>query len=368
MKKNNNTQKHNTPDSDFIDLDALDNLNNANSTEDVEDIEDIEDTKASKKGISRFFNVHVIFLCLLLVIGGFMVYRIKNWGVQVDLDEIFKDGPGTYEDSFDTVLPLLDEDLNIIMHEEPATILMFGNSPLADDRDSEDGLANMIADMTGATVYNASIGDSYLACEDVDMDMFTLYWLVHLACGSDVSHKYIEGQEILGDAYPEDAHEAIEILSSIDMNEVDIVTIMYDATDYLMGHGMFDDANVTNIYTFTGNLEASIELLQTTYPHIRIIVMSPTYAYAVDTEGNYVSSDQYRYNDQDVLSTYVIKQYASCYTRSVSFVDHLYNTINEDNASQYLTDNLHLNLEGRKLVAERFEYFLNYYNKGYGAN
>ena len=138
---------------------------------------------------------------------------------------------------------------------------------------------------------------------------------------------------------------------------------MYDASDYLAGHEMYSDQNSTDIMQFTGNMEAGIELLQSTYPHIRIIVMSPTYAFAVNEQGEYVSSDMYTYGEQDVLSTYVIRQYASAATRSVSFVDNLYGTITEDNASEYLTDNLHLNVAGRRLVAERFEYALNYYNR-----
>ena len=44
-------------------------------------------------------------------------------------------------------------------------------------------------------------------------------------------------------------------------------------------------------------------------------------------------------------------------------MDNIYNTINEDNAEKYLEDHLHLNLKGRKKVAERFAYALNYYNQ-----
>jgi lysophospholipase L1-like esterase len=43
-------------------------------------------------------------------------------------------------------------------------------------------------------------------------------------------------------------------------------------------------------------------------------------------------------------------------------VDHLYGTIHEDNAEDYLTDNLHLNKAGRELVADRFVEALYYYN------
>ena len=48
-------------------------------------------------------------------------------------------------------------------------------------------------------------------------------------------------------------------------------------------------------------------------------------------------------------------------------MDNLYGSITEDNADEYLVDNLHLNVKGRKLIAKRFEYFLNYYSKDYAS-
>lgn len=171
---------------------------------------------------------------------------------------------------------------------------------------------------------------------------------------------YRRGVEALGDNAPPEAMEVYHTLKSLDMNTIDVITIMYDASDYLAGHEMYSDQNATDIVQFTGNLEAGIELIQQSYPDIRIIVLSPTYAYGINEEGEYVSSDIQRYG-WDVLSTYVIKQYASCASRSVTFVDNLYGTINEDNADDYLVDHLHLNVAGRKKVAERFVYALNYF-------
>ncbi|MBQ2802483.1 MAG: hypothetical protein IJF07_01135 [Lachnospiraceae bacterium] len=326
----------------------------------------------SKTGFQKFLNIHVLFFLVVIILLILIVSRLSNWGVRVDQEDIFKDGLGTYEDNFDEVLPLMDENGMPIFTDEVSTIVAFGNAPFADDRDSEDNLANMIAELTGATVYNCSVSGSYLAAQDSfydsdddPMDAFCFYWLATLATGGPIDFFYPNAEKEMGANYPAEADEVVNTLTTLDFNTVDVITIMYDATDYLMGNPMYSDENETDTTQFTGNLEAGIELLQATYPHIRIIVMSPTYAYAVDTEGNYVSSDMYTYGEQDVLSTYVIKEYASCLSRSVSFVDHLYGTITEANASEYLTDNLHLNVEGRRLVAERFEYFLNYYSKGY---
>lgn len=398
MKRNNDNHNiHTSPASDMPDIEIVDlenettqdtDFGNFQDTEDLEDPaegesagndaydEDTweeEDDRPAPAGIRRFLNVHVLFALVFLVVIGLLGYRLTHWGQRISQSEIFKDGQGSYDDSWDSILPLTDENGQMIINDA-SNIVVFGNAPFADDRDSSDNLANLIAKETGATVYNCSISGSYLAAQELNydptvsaMDAYCLYWLVSLATGSPIDNYYVQAAEALGDQTPPEAEEVINTLKTLDFNTIDTVAIMYDATDYLMGHPMYSDDNPTDPTQFTGNLEASIEVLQSLYPQIRIIVMSPTYAYAVDEDGNYVSSDIYIYNNRDVLSTYVIKECYSANLHSVSFMDNLYGSVTEDNAKEYLTDNLHLNVKGRELIAKRFEYFLNYYAKDYAS-
>lgn len=332
-----------------------------------------EDEAPAPAGIRRFLNVHVFFVLVLVVVIGLVAYRFTHWGQRVSQSDIFKDGQGSYDDSWDSILPLTDENGQMVI-TDASNIVLFGNAPFADDRDSSDSLANLIAKETGANVYNCSISGSYLAAQELNfdptvaaMDAYCLYWLVNLATGAPIDNYYVQAAEQLGDKTPADAEEVINTLKTLDFNTIDTVAIMYDATDYLLGNPMYNDDNPTDPTQFTGNLEASLDVLQSLYPQIRIIVMSPTYAYAVDENEDYVSSDMYIYNNRDVLSTYVIKECYSANLHSVSFMDNLYGSITEDNAKEYLIDNLHLNVKGRKLIAKRFEYFLNYYAKDYAS-
>lgn len=332
-----------------------------------------EDEAPAPAGIRRFLNVHVFFALVMIVVIGLVAYRFTHWGQRVSQSDIFKDGQGSYDDSWDSILPLTDENGQMVI-TDASNIVLFGNAPFADDRDSSDSLANLIAKETGANVYNCSISGSYLAAQELNfdptvaaMDAYCLYWLVNLATGAPIDNYYVQAAEQLGDKTPTDAEEVINTLKTLDFNTIDTVAIMYDATDYLLGNPMYNDDNPTDPTQFTGNLEASLDVLQSLYPQIRIIVMSPAYAYAVDENGDYVSSDMYIYNNRDVLSTYVIKECYSANLHSVSFMDNLYGSITEDNAKEYLTDNLHLNVKGRKLIAKRFEYFLNYYAKDYAS-
>lgn len=343
----------------------------AETAEDSSSTQEKIETGASVRPKIFRINIHIVVVVVVLLVILITIFQLKNWGEFIGQDEIFQDGLGEYDDTLDLMLPLLDEEGRPIQtaSDRPLNILLLGNAPFADDRDSEDGLANIIGQMTGANIYNCSITGSYMAAVnaqynmyDAPMDAYTPYWLAIWGSTGVNGITFERAEEILKDQVPADAKEALDTLEKLDFNDLDVMVILYDASDYLMGHRMYSDDNSTDISQFTGNLEATIEFVQQNHPRIRIIVLSPPYAYSdvIDENGEYVSSDVTRYG-QDVLSTYVIKEYTSCANRQVTFVDNLYGTITEDNAKDYLTDNLHLNVEGRRLIAQRFVKALNYY-------
>lgn len=334
-------------------------------------LENDKETQGKKPFYKKLLSPHIMFLLLIVLIVLFTLNRFNNWGVKIDLEDFFKDKEIEYaDDTLDQILPLTDSDGQIVKQPDKPTIVFMGNSPFADDRDDPDNLVNMIARETGSTVYNLSVSGSYLAALHpgyrIDpgaypMDCFNFYWMVQMICPFDFSYDIEPAKEVMGDQFPPEGQEVYDLMKTIDFNEVDVLAIMYDASDYYAGHEMFRDEEPTYIRAFAGNLTAGIELLQKSYPNMRIIVMSPTYAYAIDRDGNYISSDQFTYGGQDVLSSYVIKECYYALSKGVTFVDNLYGTITEDNAGEYLSDHVHLNLNGRKKVAQRFLYALNYF-------
>lgn len=379
MKKTRNSHQnpenrspHNIPNIHIIDLDN-DDSGDPNIEGTAENDDDTMDQEPKKQGFHFGIHtaMHLVLLAVVVIVIIFVVYRITHLGVFISQKDILGDGEGTYDNTYDEILPAVDADGNIIITDtgEDLTILMLGNSPLSDDRDSEDGLANIIAERTGANVINCAVSGSYMAAQRLHfradlkpMDVYTPYWLCSLLCTDSIDFYFEDALEKMGAEAPPEAREVFDTMSTLDMNTVDMVVFMYDGTDYLMGNGIFNDDNLTDIQKFTGNMEASIELLQNNFPHLRIIVMSPAYAFGIDENGDYISSDIQIYGGQHYLSSYVIKQYESCMNRSVTFVDNIYGTITEDNAREYLTDNIHLNVEGRKRMADRLIYALTYYD------
>ena len=314
-------------------------------------------------------NWHIILLLVFILCIILLVYRFSTWGTRVESDYDPNNIDTEVEvETHDNILPLLIDENTLPADDGIRTVVAFGNAPFADAGETGNDLASLIEDLSGAVVYNCSVADSYLAASEPTfdaskdpMDAFNFYWLATLATLDNTSI-YDSAFAKMGDNIPEDAKEAFDTLTTLDFNTVDVITVMYDASDYLDGRYIYNPENYTDIQSFYGNLCAGIDLIQKTYPHIRIIVMSPTYAYAVNKDGEYVSSDLYLYAEHP-LSRYsmMLEQGAANYV--VSFVENFYGTINELNADEFLEDNLHLNDAGRRKVAQRFVHALEYYDE-----
>lgn len=384
MKKDNNTEKL-TRDIKIIDLDKVDEETSIDYDKFAQEEALQMDEKAAppdyrpqKTGvIDRILKInwHVILIFVLIFSAVFIVYRIKNWGTKVDLDSLGDIDDKDFDiESTDNILPNYYAGVSPADDDE-MNVVLFGNDAFAQNRGTSDDIAIRIAELTDANVYNCAVTGSFLTAdsyfldpENAPMDAFSLYWLT-TSYALDENDKqvindiYLEIVNEHGDQLSSDAKIAYETLASIDFNKVDVIAIMYDANDYLAGKPISNENDAKDILTYSGNLEASIELIKGAYPHIRIIIMSPTYAYAVNEDGDYVSSDLYYYLDHWKLSDYALIMGNLANKHSVTFVDNIYGTVNEVYADQFLLDHINLNVAGREKLAERFVYALEYYDE-----
>lgn len=363
------------PDIEIIDLDYNEEFPVDPSEDGTEDsledsTEDSSSENSRERSAGNFFsrNVwHIVFVLAVALCIGLVILRFSNWGTRVPS---FFDPDADFDDR--ELIEVLDNMINVPADRRQdtdgvRTVVVLGNSPFSDERDSDDGVINLVSRMTDAAIYNCSVANSHLAAaretflagED-PMDAFNLYWLTTLITLHNTAI-YEDAFDAMGDAVPADARYAYDTLSTLDFQNVDVLAIMYDAADYLEERPLYNVENTTDIQTFAGNLDASLELLCSTFPHLRIIVMSPTYAYYVDEDGKYISSDIHKSTGYS-LSTYAGNLERIAYLHSVSYLDNIYGTVNEENAGDYLTDHLHLNAAGRKKLAERFVYALEYFD------
>lgn len=331
-----------------------------------------ENNQKPKKKFS--INIHVILCLAMVVMLGILISKFVGFGRTVTQEEI--DAIPTPDNPEIEVLDQLfprnaEDDGSFPADDGVTTIVCLGNSPFSDERDSEDNLCNMLAAKTGATVYNCSIPNSYVtACNSTyqptvyPMDAFSFYFLTTIFADSNTG--IIDQAEEALFGLSDETKDSLALLQSIDFETVDVIVVMYDGSDYFLNRTCYREDVTDSPHTYTGALTAGISLIQEKFPWIRVVVMTPTYAYAVAEDGSYVSSDRQQNSQTNYLSTYVLMEAQTTYALGVSLVDVFYGGIHEDIASDYLTDNIHLNQKGRELVLDRIIEGIQKYTPIYG--
>lgn len=234
------------------------------------------------------------------------------------------------------------------------TVLMIGNNPIT-DRTDENGIPALVADATKADVYSAGFADTCLAAanstysEDYALDAFSLPYLTKAMCDGDYS---LQDNALSANAVNQDYAASLDVLKNTDYSKVDVLVFMYDANDYLQRRNLYDESNAYNTGTYTGALRASATQIAETYPHIRIIFMTPSFASVVNEDGSYSSGDTTNLGC-GTIPNYLLFSIDVANECMFTVVDNYYGTIFEDIAADYLSDNIHLNDKGRQAMAAR---------------
>lgn len=310
-------------------------------------------------------NFHYVFLGIMALIILVVVVKLNAWNNRAHVIE--SENPNSTEFDTETLDNLVPYTYEIEAKDpEDMIIACFGNAPFSDDKGKANNLANIIADKTEATVYNFAFEDSYLSCsssvlEAGSNDLFSLYWLSTIFT---IENDVIVDQYLAATQDVDLERKAtLSLLQNLDFNTVDVITIMYDGSDYLDCRGMYNRDDSTNIMHFGGALKASIELIKANFPHIQIIVLSAPYAYGLEGDGTLVDSTLKTYGEEGPLASYVQYESEVCYTTFTTFIDTFYGSVNYFTAENLLEDHIHLTPKARELVAEEFMEGFNYYVK-----
>ncbi len=313
-----------------------------------------------KRGISKAAIVHIVFISAIVIIFAVCVYKLYKWnkGVPSDYDPDYVTTDFDIE-PLDNIIPLAPEFLEGHEDDGETTILCLGNDPFSKEKGHDNGLAEMIAakvpNPDAATVYNGSFTGSTISAAYANyndgywMDSFSLSYLAKAICSGD----FTQTMQAAYYSYDPDFVPTVEMLENLDMSKVDIICIMYDAIDYIEKRPSDDPNDPYSIVAYTGALRTAIEEFQKAYPFIRIVVMSHTFCFSINDEGNFENGDRTDLGN-GTLSHYLQKELDVTSECSVSLIDNFYGSINEDNYRDYMVDYIHFNDEGRKLLANRF--------------
>ncbi len=312
--------------------------------------------KSRKKKRRQERMIHIAIIGSIALIAIIALIRLIIWNIGQDSGyDPNADSTEFETEALDYIQPLDPEFLKGREDDGVTTIVCLGNEPFSDDR-GRSGLAEQIARKCDATVYNCAIPGSHIAMKNQEytdsypQDGLSLYLTAASLCGNDftlMEHcaSLIEESKT--------AAEALETLKSVDFDKADMIVIMYDLHDYMDQRPVMDVNNDINLLTWNGALNASLQLIQQTYPHIRLVILTPTFGQFQNADGEWINGDLVDFG-HGVLPDYVLHQIDVAIFNGVSILDNYYGTINEYAAEDCLTDGYRLNKEGRERIAARF--------------
>lgn len=307
--------------------------------------------------------VHIVLVSLIILIAGIAIFRLYRWNTgvsnkEVDIEQV---DPSEFDvETLDMIIPMDSSRLEGHVEDNDLKILCLGNNPFTDDR-SENGLANLIAKKTGATVYDAAFPNSSTAYKNYPIvysfpwDHYNLPSITNILLAKEFKTlhsalEYMDDKEIYS--------ESIATLESINMDEIDVVILFYDSTDYNQGTPCHNPDVPNDVTAFTGGLTFFLQVVNQYWPHVRVFVMTPTYAQFMDEDGKLYSGTT-KDAGNGALPFYVQNEIDAVVGCGYSVIDNYYGTINEDNYKEYMSDYMHYNDAGREVLANRIADIIN---------
>ena len=153
-------------------------------------------------------------------------------------------------------------------------------------------------------------------------------------------------------------YEAMRDFEKVDFDKAKIIFLEHGVNDYSAGRPLDDKGDPFNIYTYGGALRYSITKLQEAFPDAKIVLVTPTYCYFVDWMGEPAGDCTTENFGYGVLEDYVNLQISIADEFGLDYIDDYRNIgIDASNAKDYTIDGIHLNEDGRALLARTLAKF-----------
>lgn len=312
--------------------------------------------KRKTKKKNNQLNFHHIFFIIVIILFLFAIIKFVIWNKGeasgYDPDEITTEFD---VETMDHIQPMETSRFEGIEDDGVTTLLCLGNSPFSDNK-GENGLAQALAKKMNGVAYDGSFAGSFQTMynktyqESYKPDGLSLYPVISAICSGDFSLV-----EQVAATVGQTEIETVNMLKNLDYSKVDMLVIMYDLSDYLNNRPLYNATDPNDVITWTGSLNASLELLEETYPHIRTIILSMP-ACGATVDGYYIDGDKMNLGN-GTLPDYLNYEMNVILANGVSYIDNYYGVITSETKDQYLVDDYHLNEKGIEAIADRFYSF-----------
>ncbi len=245
------------------------------------------------------------------------------------------------------------------MHLRPARlgcqqvpVVMFGDSLLALSRD-ETSVPAQLEQLLGEPIYSAAMGGTCVGRLNRDgkmgnpKDGLSLAALTKAVSVDDFGvQQALRVHESNTEYFP----DVIDGLEVTDFSAAETVVILHGINDYYSGIPIENPKDPYDEYTFTGALRSSVAALRRANPGLRIVLVSPTYTWHLQSGQ---TCEEYNAG-YGVEEDYVQAEVALAQELGIEVLD-LYHDVYPhekwEDWEQYTFDGLHPNEAGRALIA-----------------
>lgn len=232
-------------------------------------------------------------------------------------------------------------------------VVILGDSLTGQCRD-ETSVAKQLELLLGEPVYNGAFGGTCLAMQEDAEDNYTtdLLNMVSLSKAMVADDFGVQQTVRSKRAVTDYFGYVIDELEGIDFHQVEVLVLAFGINDYHAGIPMDNEKNPFDETAYGGALRSVLTSLQETYPNLRIVLATPTYAWYVSkglTCEEYDTGEVY-------LEEYVAKEISIAEEFGVEVVDLYHDVYAHEEWEDwkiYTEDGLHPNENARKLLAEK---------------
>lgn len=242
-----------------------------------------------------------------------------------------------------------DRQDNLVRTHYP--VVLMGDSIMGQSR-GETSVAEQLEDILGVPVYNGAFGGTCLTMqEDVKSnyttDLMNMVGLSKAIAADDFGvQQTARSRRDITDYFA----AVVDELECVDFNQVEVLVLAFGINDYHAGVPLDNAADPMDEYTYGGALRSVVTTIQESYPDIRIVLATPTYAWY---RSNGLTCEEYE-TGEAFLEDYVNKEIAIAEELGVEIIDLYHDVYPHDTWEDweiYTEDGLHPNVNGRKLLA-----------------
>ncbi|MBQ3119212.1 MAG: S-layer homology domain-containing protein [Clostridia bacterium] len=218
---------------------------------------------------------------------------------------------------------------------EGTKILNLGDSLFGNDRTNN--ISSYLSEYSGATVYNGGLGGTRMTSRPSD-NAYEWFDGINLVTALTTGNwtKQTENVKNVPTGY---FKETLYMLKCLDMKKIDVVTIAWGTNDY---------TGKKQLSSIKDGLSDIITMLQKTFPHLKIVVITPVWRYFDNGDANNVK-----------FADATLKEIANgiidvAHTKNVDVINSYDALEIHDTEHKYFDtgDNTHLNARGNALYAE----------------